>query len=128
VTTPTILIIDDEPEMCWALEKAMQMEGFATVTAGGGNEGLDKFSAQKITAVLVDLKMPDMDGLEVIRRIRQADASIPVILITGHGNMDVAYEALSEDATGYVIKPFSMADLRATVRRLVCEAQDMEGF
>lgn len=114
-----ILIIDDEPEMCWAVEKAMQMEGFGTITADGGKEGLDKFANEDVAAVLVDLKMPDMDGMEVIKKIREKDMEVPVIMITGHGNMDVAYDALTEDATGYIIKPFSMADLRATVKKIV---------
>lgn len=124
MSKPVILIIDDEPEMCWAVEKAMQMEGFDTVTASDGNEGFQKFSSEKIAAVLVDWKMPGMDGMEVIRNIRQVDREVPVILITGHGNMDVAYDALSEDATGYIIKPFSMADLRATVKRMVGKREE----
>lgn len=124
---PKILIIDDEPDMCWAIEKAMQREGFATISAGGGREGLELFFSEKPAAVLVDLKMPDMDGMEVIKKIREVDSDVPVILITGHGSMDVAYEALSKDATGYIIKPFSMSDLRATVRRMVYGEEDDEG-
>jgi len=115
---PKILIIDDEPEMCWAVAKAMEMEGFASVTAHGGKEGLEKFSNEDIAVVLVDLKMPDLDGIEVIKKMRQMDPEVSIILITGHGSMDVAYEALSEDATGYIIKPFRMADLRATVKKM----------
>ncbi len=120
---PNILIIDDEPEMCWAVAKAMEMEGFTAITANGGQEGLKIFSSEKISVVLVDLKMPDMDGIEVIKELRHVDPEVPVVLITGHGSMDVAHEALSEDATGYIIKPFRMAALRATVKKMINELE-----
>ncbi|MBO8128323.1 MAG: response regulator [Peptococcaceae bacterium] len=121
---PKILIIDDEEEMRWVLAKAMEQEGFIPVTAGGGREGLELFFNEKPAAVLVDLKMPDMDGLEVVRRVRQVDAQVPLILITGHGSIDVASAAISKGATGYIIKPFSVAELRATVKRMVVNKED----
>lgn len=119
MSKPIILIIDDEPEMCWAVEKAMKMEGFDTVIANDGQEGLEKFAREDVAVVLVDWKMPGMSGMEVISKIRESDKNVPIIMITGHGSMDVAHSALLKDATGYIIKPFSMVDLRATVKKMV---------
>lgn len=120
---PKVLIIDDEEDMCWAVAKGMQQEGYQVAIATGGPRGLELFQREGASVVLLDLKMPGMDGLEVLRRVRETDEKVPVILITGHGDMDVAMEAISSGATGYIIKPFQMDDLRQAVQRVLSDCQ-----
>ncbi|MDI6710257.1 MAG: sigma-54 dependent transcriptional regulator [Thermoanaerobacterales bacterium] len=114
---PRILIIDDEEEMCWALSRAMRQEGYLVTTATKGRRGLEILAEEGASLVLLDLKMPDIDGLEVLRKIMETDPDLPVIMITGHGTLEVAIEALANGAIGYVAKPFDLHQLKITVQR-----------
>lgn len=122
----TVLIIDDEEGMCWALEKAMQEEGHQVFTATCGLEGLAVFKAQEIDLVLCDIKMPDISGLEVLEQIRKRNPSVPVVIMTGYSSLPVALEAIKKGAHSYLTKPFQIAHLKElvqnTINQQLCKA------
>lgn len=115
--TPRILVIDDEEKMCWALDRALSQEGYQVVTATRGLEGINLAQKTEPSMVILDLKMPDMDGIAVLKKIKSINPSIPVIMITAHGSIDTAIEAMKIGATDYITKPFKLEELKAHVRQ-----------
>ncbi len=120
-----ILVIDDDRGMCWALEKALHMEeeGIKVLTATSGAEGLSVFSSRldDIKLILLDVKLNDADGLDLLRQIKQKSASIPVLIMTGYSSLSKALEAIERGAAGYLTKPLNMSGLRETVRKMLIE-------
>ena len=102
-----ILIIDDEEIIRMSCERALQAAGFSTGVASGGREGLDMLEKDKYDVVLLDLKMPDMDGMEVLNNIKSAWPDINVIMISGYSTVDTAVQALRCGAVNFIQKPFS---------------------
>lgn len=107
----TILVIDDENNMRWVLQKAFQRAGYQVFTASRGNEGLQLFARHAIDLVLLDLKMPGMDGLSLLRELRSRDAETPILLFTAYATVATAVEALKVGATDYIRKPFDIEDV-----------------
>lgn len=107
----TILIIDDENNMRWVLNRALEKAGYDAITASHGDEGLRLFARHAVDLVLLDLKMPGMDGLSVLREIRQRSGQIPILLLTAYASVSTAVEALKLGATDYVRKPFDLEEL-----------------
>lgn len=114
---PRILVIDDEEGMCWAVARALQDEGYFVRTATSGPDGLALLEQEGADLVLLDIRMPRMSGLEVLRRIKLRYPAMPVIIMTGFGSMPTALEAIEKGAVGYITKPFNIADLKAAVRK-----------
>ena len=81
---PKILVIDDEERMCWALERALSHEGYQVLTATRGLQGIGIAEDTEPSLVILDLKMPDIDGLEVLKKIKYINPHIPVLMITAH--------------------------------------------
>lgn len=100
-----ILVIDDEKPTLKMFRLTLMAYGYEVLTAENGQEGLDVFEAERPAIVLTDIKMPGMNGIEVLRRIKQIDPTAEVIVITGHGDMDLAIQALNLDATDFINKP-----------------------
>ncbi|MDA8210317.1 MAG: sigma-54 dependent transcriptional regulator [Clostridia bacterium] len=113
----TILIIDDEEHMRWIIEKALTRENYRTVSAANGSEGLATFADRSPDLVLLDLKLPDMDGVEVLRAMKQEQPQVPVIMITAHGTVETAIQAMKMGAADYISKPFDMEELKLLIRR-----------
>ncbi|MEM7127188.1 MAG: response regulator [Chloroflexota bacterium] len=111
----TILVIDDESNLRWVLEKALHKAGYDVVTASRGDEGLRQFARHPIDLVLLDLKMPGMDGLTVLRELRQRNRTTPIFLLTAYATVPTAVEALKIGATDYVRKPFDLEDLQTKI-------------
>ncbi|MGQ9532166.1 MAG: sigma-54-dependent transcriptional regulator [Desulfotomaculales bacterium] len=112
-----IVIIDDEEHMCWALERAMRQEGYQAFTATSGRKGLELVRREAPSLVILDLKMPEMDGLEVLRRLRKMNPKLPVIMITAYGTIQTAIEAMKLGAVDYITKPFDLDELKIVVRK-----------
>lgn len=112
-----ILIIDDDEIVRKSCEKVLSPEGYITVTAGSGREGLKLLSKKPFDLVLTDLRMPDMDGIEVLKRVKEGWPDVEVIIITGYGTVKSAIEAIRYGAYDYVEKPFSPEELLNVVRR-----------
>jgi len=101
-----ILVVDDEPDLCWVLCRILEDEGYRVSTADSGEEAIDIVEKGDIDLIILDVLMPEIDGLEAYRRIKKMDASLPVIMITGHASMDKAMEAIKLGAVDYIAKPF----------------------
>ncbi|WP_003544475.1 sigma-54-dependent transcriptional regulator [Desulfotomaculum nigrificans] len=115
--TRKILVIDDEEHMCWALEKGLRQEGYQVLTATRGKQGLELIRNEVPSLVILDLKMPEMDGLEVLVRAKEMMPKLPVIMITAHGTIDTAIEAMKLGATDYITKPFDLDELKLVVKQ-----------
>ncbi|MDR3621078.1 MAG: sigma-54 dependent transcriptional regulator [Paludisphaera borealis] len=112
-----LLVIDDEPSILHAFRRAFGNDDDEVLTAADGAEGLALVESQRPEAVVLDLNLPDMHGMEVFRNIRRIDARIPVIFVTGHGTTETAIEAMKEGAFDYLLKPLKVAHVRELVER-----------
>lgn len=112
-----ILVIDDERLIRWSLEKELSKHGYEVVLVETGKEGLQKMGEEEFDLVLLDIKLPGIDGIEVLRRIRQRDNSSVVIIITAHGMVDTAVEAMRLGAYDYIEKPFRLDHLALAIRK-----------
>ncbi|MFC1547072.1 sigma-54-dependent transcriptional regulator [Candidatus Neomarinimicrobiota bacterium] len=115
--TPRILVIDDEEAMRDSSAQVLTKAGFQVETAENGELGLRKVNEQSFDIILLDLKMPGLHGEKVLRRIREIDPEMIVIIITGYASVESAVETLKQGAYDYVPKPFTPEDLRLVVRR-----------
>ncbi len=116
-----ILIIDDEEDLCWALEQALQEDGFEVLTANSGLVGLTSFTSNPVGLVFLDMKLLDMSGLEVLEQIRQKNADIPVLMMTGYSSLEIALQAIEKGATGYLTKPINMSSLKEAAHKFITE-------
>jgi DNA-binding NtrC family response regulator len=111
-----ILVIDDERSIRNALLEILEYEKFEVELAENGPEGLEKFSANNFDIVLCDIKMPEMDGIEVLEKIFETGKDVQVIMISGHGNVENAVEAIKKGAYDFIEKPLDLNRLLITVR------------
>ena len=114
--TPRILLIDDEAIALSNLTHVLQREGYQVDAYKNGAAGLAALKVTDFDLVLTDLKMPGIDGLEVLREVRAKHADVPVIMITGHATLESAVEAMKAGAYHYLAKPFRLAEAREMVR------------
>ncbi len=113
---PDILIIDDEKAIRKTLTEILSFEGYKIDEAADGEEGLKKFKEKNYDLVLCDIKMPKLDGIEFLQKAGEANADIPVIMISGHGNIETAVEAVKKGAFDYISKPPDLNRLLITIR------------
>jgi len=113
----TVCIVDDHRETREALVDILEREGFETVAAAGGAEFLELLGVREMDIVLADLILPDVSGLELLRRCHDVDPDVQVIMITGYGSVETAVEAMRQGAFHYVAKPVKPAELKALVRK-----------
>ena len=111
-----ILIIDDEKSIRKTLSEILSYEGYKIDEAGDGEEGLKKFTEKTYDVVLCDIKMPKLDGIEFLDRSKMVNPDVPVIMISGHGNLDTAVEAVKKGAFDYISKPPDLNRLLITLR------------
>jgi len=127
---PRILVIDDEERMCWALERALSQEGYQVATATRGMQGIDLAQETDPSLVILDLKMPDVDGIEVLKELKKLNPYIPVIMITAHGSIDTAIEAMKIGAADYITKPFKLEEIKVQIKQALhlSELEDQVNF
>jgi DNA-binding NtrC family response regulator len=111
-----VLIIDDERAIRKTLSEILSYEGYKIDEAGDGEEGLKKFREKTYDVVLCDIKMPKLDGIEFLDKAREANPDIPVIMISGHGTIETAVEAVKKGAFDYISKPPDLNRLLITIR------------
>jgi DNA-binding response OmpR family regulator len=114
-----ILVIDDDPAITSVLKRGLSYEGFAVDIAGNGAQGLGIARERVPDLVILDIMMPEMDGLEVLRRLRSADAQLPVLMLTAKDAPTDQIQGLEGGADDYVIKPFTFGVLLARVHALL---------
>ena len=105
---PTVLIVDDEPMILHSLKGLLSDEGFEILTAPNGYECLKTIENESPDLVLLDIWMPGIDGIETLKEIKKIQASLPVIMISGHGNIDTAVTATKYGAFSFIEKPISI--------------------
>jgi DNA-binding NtrC family response regulator len=114
---PAILIVEDEAKMRRLLELNLGEEGFTTFSAEDAETGLKLLRENSIDLVLTDLKLPGMDGLEFLQAVKRQNAALPVVVMTAFGSVETAVEAMKAGASDYVLKPFSLAEMRLVIRK-----------
>ncbi len=119
--TSKILVVDDEPEFCRLLANVLTEMGYEVSTATGGRQGLAKIRNDPPDILFLDIKMPQMDGLECLRRIRKTKRRFVVAVMTGYGDIKNAREAMRLGADEYISKPFDLDELKHLVNELVGE-------
>jgi two-component system nitrogen regulation response regulator GlnG len=112
-----ILVVDDDEGVRWALDRALAREGYAPVLAATAGAAVAEVEAGGIACVLMDIRMPGGDGLAALRRLREHDPSLPVIMMTAFGSLQAAVEAMKLGAYDYITKPFDFDELAILVRR-----------
>jgi two-component system, OmpR family, KDP operon response regulator KdpE len=121
-----ILVVDDEPAILRALRAGLVARGHEAVVAMSGEDAIGKVATEEPDVVVLDLGLPDVDGLDVLRRIR-GWSDVPVVVLTAEGSDERKVQALDEGADDYVTKPFSMAELLARVRVALRHRASMAG-
>lgn len=116
---PTILIADDAAFMRMRCGRMLEQNGFTVVEAENGREAVDKFIAQKPDAVLLDITMPELDGISALKEIRKLDPDARVAMVTAVGQQSVVMEALQSGARDFVVKPFQPERVLAAVHKLL---------
>jgi DNA-binding NtrC family response regulator len=112
-----ILVIDDEQSIRSLLDTLLSRKGYEVVLAASGQKGLELFRREHPDAVVLDLKMPEMDGVTVLKHIRSADQKLPVIVLTGAGTPETEQEVYAVGATEFVEKEFSLHHLGDSLKR-----------
>jgi two-component system response regulator AtoC len=123
VSVPTVLVVDDEVNLRKVLAALLRREGFDVLTAGDGEEALALLRSTRVDVVLSDLRMPKLDGMSLLRRVLAEHEDVPVILLTAHGTVDNAVEAIKLGAFDYLTKPFDKDELRLVVRKALATAE-----
>jgi len=118
-----VLVLDDEENIRFFFTEALKKEGYEVKTVGRGERALELFDAEDFDVAVVDLKLPDADGMEILKTFRKRRPETPVIMITAHGNRQVALQALNEGAYDYFSKPFDLEDMRVVIRRAAEKAR-----
>jgi DNA-binding NtrC family response regulator len=113
---PAILIIDDEKSIRKTLTEILTYEGYKIDEAADGEEGLKKFREKNYDLVLCDIKMPKLDGIEFLEKAKQINVDVPIIVISGHGNIETAVEAVKKGAYDYIAKPPDLNRMLITLR------------
>src|SRR5919205_2614172 len=115
----TLLIIDDEKAIRKTLTEILSFEGYTIEEAVDGEEGLKKFNEKSYDAVLCDIKMPKIDGLEFLQKAVEINADVPIIMISGHGTIETAVEAVKKGAYDFIQKPPDLNRLLITIRNAI---------
>ena len=122
-----ILVVDDEPAVQSALFRALTLEHYEVAKASDGSEALERLGIAPYEAIILDIAMPKLDGLEVCRRLREGGDTTPVLMLTARGEVDDRVAGLDAGADDYLVKPFALRELLARVRALLRRAGEDDG-
>ena len=121
-----VLIVDDEPAVRAALDRALRLDGYDVELAADGHEALDRVAEVRHDAIVLDVAMPGLDGLQVCRRLRDAGDRTPVLMLTARDAVDDRVAGLDAGADDYLVKPFALKELKARLRALLRRAESPE--
>ena len=122
-----ILVVDDDPAVRDSLRRALQLEGYDIELAGDGQEAVERLAGDGVDAVVLDVSMPRLDGLEACRRIRRTGNSLPILMLTARDEVADRVAGLDAGADDYVVKPFALDELLARLRALLRRLGPQEG-
>jgi len=123
---PHLLIVDDEPSITWGLTKLAERIGLSSAAASSAEDGLRAAVTQRPDAVLLDVRLPGMTGLDALPKFRELLGAIPVVIITAYGDLETAVEAIRRGAFEYLVKPFDLATAEQTIRRALRSTEAVE--
>ena len=127
MSTMRILVVDDEPAVRESLRRALQLEGYEVELAGDGQEALESLRVDGVDAMVLDVSMPRLDGLETCRRLRSEGSALPVLMLTARDEVADRVAGLDAGADDYVVKPFALEELLARLRALLRRAVPADG-
>jgi two-component system, OmpR family, response regulator MprA len=122
-----VLVVDDDPAVSGALNRALRLEGYDVSLAADGTHALEEVAVRPPDAVILDIGLPVVDGLEVCRRLRAADNDTPVLMLTARDAINDRVQGLDAGADDYLVKPFALAELLARLRALLRRRPDDPG-
>ena len=122
-----ILVVDDDLAVCRSIDRALRLEGYEVDTVASGGEALEAVASNSPDALVLDLQLPDLDGLAVCRRIREAGDDIPILMLTARHGIDDRVQGLDAGADDYLVKPFALEELLARLRALLRRRFEGEG-
>lgn len=123
-----ILIIDDQESIRKSLKLALEREGYLVETAENGREAIRKSKGRPYNLALVDLRLPDMDGIELLTKMRETVPKMVKIIITGYPSQENAIEAVNRGADGYIVKPYTMEGLLRKIREHLQKQQEAKKY
>lgn len=112
-----VLVVDDESDFIDLFVKRFQMRNLEVAAVGGGPQALEYLRDHEMDVVVLDVRMPGMDGMETLREIKKRHPEVEVIMLTGHGSVQSGIEGMNNGAYDYVMKPFKIDDLLERIRR-----------
>jgi DNA-binding NtrC family response regulator len=121
-----LMLVDDEERFLQTTQKLLAKQGYDAITASGGLECLQKLEHELVHVVILDVKMPDLDGVETLKRIKQKFPMVEVIMLTGHATTESAVEGMKSGATDYLIKPADIEVLIAKAEEAFTRRLDLE--
>ena len=113
-----VLLVDDEPDIVEVIQDRLEAYGFSVVTAGTGREALKKLAVGKFDGVFMDVKMPELGGIEALEEIRRIDKKTPIIIITSSSTREAAIDAIAKGANEYILKPFEWQELKSKLQKV----------
>lgn len=114
-----ILIVDDQQGIRLLLNEVFKKEGYETFLAGNGVEALRVFDTEAIDCILLDMKIPGMNGIEILHHLKERNSTVPVVMMTAYGEQNLIQQALELGAVSYFTKPFNIFDIQKEVKRIV---------
>jgi two-component system, NtrC family, response regulator HydG len=123
-----ILIIDDQESIRKSLKLALEREGYLVDTAENGREAIRKSKGRLYNLALIDLHLPDMDGIELLTKMRETVPKTVKVIITGYPSLENAIEAVNRDADGYIVKPYTMEELLRKIKEHLQKQQEAKKY
>jgi DNA-binding NtrC family response regulator len=123
---PTIMVVDDESRVCRLFEKVLSEEGYRVVTASNGRDAMELAKETHPHIVLLDIVMPEMDGIATLRELRKHEKFSVVVMLTARGSIQTARDAMSLGAYDYITKPFDLEFLKSTLRNALAEHEQIK--
>jgi two-component system response regulator MprA len=122
-----ILVVDDDLAVCRSIDRALRLEGYEVIAVASGHEALEAVTLNSPDALVLDLQLPDLDGLQVCRRIRESGDDTPILMLTARHGIDDRVQGLDAGADDYLVKPFALEELLARLRALLRRRFEGEG-
>ncbi len=123
MSNATVCVVDDEPSVRRSLTRLLQTAGYQVETYASAREFLDRAPEGGVRCLVLDVKMPDLNGLELQESLAEADRALPIVFITGHGDIPTSVRAMRAGATDFLSKPFDAEDLLAAIERALASAR-----
>ncbi|MBC8875917.1 MAG: response regulator [Planctomycetes bacterium] len=123
---PRLLVVDDDPVICFACRRIFSDRGFEVEESTDAREGLKRATEQEYAGILLDIKMPGIDGIQFLEELRKCKPALPVLIMTGYPSLSTATAAVELGASGYITKPFTPAKVRQAVQDMLSRREQKE--